>query len=382
MKIIIAPDSFKGTFTAPEAAGLIVEGFRTIFPDADLIPVPVADGGEGTLDALLAGMSGFIVDTEVKNPLGDLRPARFGISGDGNTAIIEMAEAAGLELLEIEERNPLRTTTYGVGELILHAIRRSVSRIIMGVGGSATVDGGCGAAQALGVAFFDISGNPLPVPFQGGFLESIEALDLSDRIIKPETISLQVACDVDNPLTGPFGAARIFGPQKGADPAAVSILERGLEHLCRVIERDTGTSVGAIPGGGAAGGLAGGLAAFLGADLVNGFQLVAGVIGFEEHLKDASLVVTGEGKFDTQTLMGKAPAGVIKTAGARGIPVIVVAGSRGKLDVPTVIPVQRIFTTRGEINSAVEMDLTSHVNALINTAVRAADWCRTHIFKL
>jgi len=382
MKIVIAPDSFKSTFTALEASRLISEGFRTIFPEAELTKIPVADGGEGTLDALIGGLSGSYIDTTVKGPLGVERGARFGIIPEKTTAVVEMAEASGLIHLGRDERNPLLTSTYGTGELIRRAARENVTRILVGAGGSATVDCGCGAAQALGIDFLDDSGQSMETPFKGVHLEAVGAVDVSDRVFEPDSIKLEVACDVNNPLTGPDGAARIYGPQKGADPAAVSVLERGLERVCRVIERDLGLSVGDLPGGGAAGGLAAGLFAFFGAELVNGFHLVAGMTDFEEQLRDASLVVTGEGRIDNQTLQGKAPAGVIGTANKMGLPVIVIAGSLGEFTEMDSLQVKRVFTIIKTNTQTTENETRASGSKMIKTSIHAAEWCRKHIFNI
>lgn len=324
MKIVIAPDSFKGSLTALEAANAIEDGFRRVFPEAEIVKVPMADGGEGTVQSLVDATGGRIVKRIVTGPLGDKVEAQFGILGDGKTAVIEMASASGLPLIPPHKRNPMVTTTYGTGELIKAALDMDCRKFIIGIGGSATNDGGGGMAQALGVKLLDKDGND--IPFGGKGLLKLNRIDISTldpRIAESEIV---VACDVDNPLTGPRGAARVYSPQKGATPEMVEILEKALERFAEVVKRDLGKDVKNIPGAGAAGGLGAGLMAFLNAKLRLGVDIVIEATGLEDKVKGADLVITGEGGIDGQTIYGKTPIGVAKVAKKFGIPVLAVAG--------------------------------------------------------
>jgi glycerate kinase len=326
MRIVIAPDSFKESLTAVEVADLIEEGIRRVFEDADIEKVPIADGGEGTVKAVISSTKGRTKEVEVTGPLGEKVVAEYGIIEDGETAIIEMAAASGLALIkDRSKRNPMITTTYGTGELIKDALGEGVRRIIVGIGGSATVDGGCGMAQALGVGF--INGSGKEIGFGGGALKDLVRIDMSGLDPRIKDVEIIVASDVTNPLLGPQGAARVYGPQKGATPEMVEELERGLETLGAVIAKDIGIDVREMPGGGAAGGLGAGLVAFLGAKIRNGFELIAELCGLEDKIKSADLVVTGEGRMDRQTIKGKAPMGVAKMARKYGVPVIAICGS-------------------------------------------------------
>ena len=324
MKIVIAPDSFKGSLTALEAANAIEEGLKRFFPEAEIIKVPMADGGEGTVQSLVDATGGRIVKRIVTGPLGDKVEAQFGILGDGRTAVIEMASASGLPLVPPDKRNPMVTTTYGTGELIKAALDMGCRKFIIGIGGSATNDGGGGMAQALGVKLLDEEGND--IPFGGGGLLKLDRIDISTldpRIAESEIV---VACDVDNPLTGPRGAARVYSPQKGATPDMVEILDKALEHFAEVVKRDLGRDIKDVPGAGAAGGLGAGLMAFLNARLQLGVDIVIEATGLEGKVKGADLVITGEGGIDSQTIYGKTPIGVAKVAKKFGIPVLAVAG--------------------------------------------------------
>ncbi len=324
VKIVIAPDSFKGSLTALEAANAIEEGLKRFFPEAEIIKVPMADGGEGTVQSLVDATGGRIVKRIVTGPLGDKVEAQFGILGDGRTAVIEMASASGLPLVPPDKRNPMVTTTYGTGELIKAALDMGCRKFIIGIGGSATNDGGGGMAQALGVKLLDEEGND--IPFGGGGLLKLDRIDISTldpRIAESEIV---VACDVDNPLTGPRGAARVYSPQKGATPDMVEILDKALEHFAEVVKRDLGRDIKDVPGAGAAGGLGAGLMAFLNARLQLGVDIVIEATGLEGKVKGADLVITGEGGIDSQTIYGKTPIGVAKVAKKFGIPVLAVAG--------------------------------------------------------
>ncbi|MCD6507748.1 glycerate kinase [Candidatus Poribacteria bacterium] len=324
MRIVIAPDSFKGSLTALEAANAIEEGLKRVFPKAEIVKVPMADGGEGTVQSLVDATGGRIVKKVVTGPLGDKVEAQFGILGDGRTAVIEMASASGLPLVPPDKRNPMVTTTYGTGELIKAALDMGCRRFIIGIGGSATNDGGGGMAQALGVKLLDKDGND--IPFGGGGLLKLDRIDISTldpRIAESEIV---VACDVDNPLTGPRGAARVYSPQKGATPEMVEILDKALERFAEAVKRDLGRDIKDVPGAGAAGGLGAGLMAFLNAKLQLGVDIVIEATGLEEKVKGADLVITGEGGIDSQTVYGKTPIGVAKVAKKFGIPVLAVAG--------------------------------------------------------
>lgn len=324
-KIVVAPDSFKGSLTANEVAISIEEGIKSVFPQCEVLKVPIADGGEGTVDALVAGTGGKIVTVTVAGPL--MRPveARYGIIDEGSTAIIEMAEASGLTLISSEERNPMETTTYGTGELIRDAILRGCRRFLVGIGGSATNDAGTGMLQALGFRFFDEKNRELG---KGGkILDQIARIDSSDVIPELKGCDFIVACDVSNPFYGPQGAAYVYAPQKGADEAMVRDLDAGLKHFAQIIRKFTGKEVCDIPGAGAAGGLGGALLAFVGAELTPGIRMVLKAVNFEEKLNGAELVITGEGRLDSQTTMGKAPQGVLDIALSKGIPVIAIGGA-------------------------------------------------------
>ncbi|GAL19428.1 glycerate kinase [Vibrio maritimus] len=328
MKIIIAPDSYKESLTAMEVAEAIEAGFKKIFTDAEYIKLPMADGGEGTVQSLVDATGGSIVTCNVTGPLGQAVEGFFGLMGDGSTAIIEMAAASGLHLVEPELRNPLVTTTFGTGELVKAALDRGVKHIIVGIGGSATNDGGIGMAQALGAKLLDSNGNPLG--FGGGELSKLASIDLSKLDPRLAEIRLEVACDVDNPLCGPKGASHVFGPQKGATPEMVETLDTNLAHYAGVIKSTNGRDVVDIAGAGAAGGLGAALLGLFDAELRPGIQIVMDAVNLSEVVKDADLVITGEGRIDSQTIHGKTPIGVARTAKQYDIPVIAIAGSTAK----------------------------------------------------
>ncbi|AEH49721.1 glycerate kinase [Parageobacillus thermoglucosidasius] len=325
MKVIIAPDSFKESLSAFAVANAIEKGFRDIFPDAEYVKIPMADGGEGTVQSLVDATNGRMVTTKVTGPLGDRVQAFFGMLGDGKTAVIEMAAASGLHLVPREKRNPLVTTTRGTGELILAALDEGAEHIIVGIGGSATNDGGAGMIQALGGRLLDRYGKEIGPG--GGSLSELADIDLSRLDARLNHVKIEIACDVDNPLTGARGASAVFGPQKGATPEMVATLEQNLQHYADVIERVLGKQVKDIPGAGAAGGLGAGLLAFLHAELKRGVEIVLETVKFHERIQGASLVITGEGRIDGQTVFGKTPIGVAKAAKRHHIPVIALAGS-------------------------------------------------------
>ncbi len=324
MKIVIAPDSFKESLSALEAASAIETGFREIFPDAVYVKVPVADGGEGTVEAMVAATGGRQVVLQATGPLGRPVEAFYGLTGDESTAVIEMAAASGLELVPPAERDPLVATSRGTGELIRAALDAGARRFILGVGGSATNDGGAGMLQALGVELLDAQGAQLAPG--GAALALLSRIDVSGLDPRVEDCVFEVACDVSNPLVGPKGASAIFGPQKGATPQMVEQLDANLRHYAGVIARDLGQEVADIPGAGAGGGIAAAMLVFLKGRLRPGSEIVADAVGLDAVVRDADLVVTGEGRIDSQTVNGKTPIGVARVAGRYGKPVIAIGG--------------------------------------------------------
>lgn len=328
MRIVIAPDSFKGSISALGIAMAMKEGALRIFPDADIAEIPIADGGEGTVEALVDATKGSFLTSVVRGPLGAPVAARWGVLGDGKTAVIEMAAASGLPLLAKEERDPLRASTYGTGQLLMEALDAGMTRVIMGIGGSATNDGGTGFAAALGARFLDASGKELPPG--GAALASLHAVDLSGLDPRLKHISLQVACDVDNPLCGTKGASAVFGPQKGATPVMVEELDRALHQYGTVAANATGRGIMHIAGAGAAGGLGAALLFFTPAALKPGVEIVLEALDFDRLVSTASFVITGEGNTDFQTAFGKAPVGVARAAKKYGIPVFCLSGGLGK----------------------------------------------------
>ena len=327
MKIIVAPNSFKGSLSASQAAAAIARGVREARPEADIIEIPVADGGEGTVEALVSAKKGTYLSVEVEGPLGDPVQATYGLIDDGATGVVELAAASGLTLIPAVKRDPRRTSTYGFGQLLDAVRKQGVTSIIAGIGGSATNDGGAGMAQALGYRLLDAIGRDLPRG--GAALTRLDRIDASGFDLAWRSISVMVASDVTNPLTGPQGASHVYGPQKGADDDAVRQLDQALARLAEVIERDLGKRVADILGAGAAGGAGAGLIAFLDARLVPGAPLVVEASGFDAALPGARLVITGEGRVDAQTAYGKAPGEVAKRAHNAGIPVLLLAGGKG-----------------------------------------------------
>lgn len=327
MRIIVAPDSFKGSVSAVGTANAMEKGIRQVFFDAEVIKFPIADGGEGTVEALATATGGQIIYQNAVGPLGDTVKAFWGIMGDGETAVIEMAAASGLPLVRGGKRDPRVTTTYGTGELIKAALDKGLRKIIIGIGGSATNDGGSGMAQALGARFLDADGRELP--YGGAALVNLERVDISGMDARLRDASIMVACDVDNPLCGPRGASAVYGPQKGAGPETVVQLDAALRHFAGKVRQATGRDVAEYSGAGAAGGLGAGLLSFTNARLRPGVEIVLEAIGFENAVKSAHLVITGEGRTDFQTAFGKAPAGVAKLARKYNVPVLCLAGSLG-----------------------------------------------------
>ena len=326
MRIVVAPNAFKGSLSALEAASAIAEGIRIAAPDADLVLVPIADGGDGTVDALVAAMQGERRRLRVRGPLGNPVEAEYGLIDSGSTAVIEMAKAAGLALVPKEKRDPRITTTYGVGELLQVAYDAGARHFIVGIGGSATNDGGAGMAQALGYHLLDENGLELP---PGGLaVRRLARIHVGGVHANWKEAKLNVACDVTNPLTGPRGASAVYGPQKGATAEMVAELDGALHHFAEIIRRDLGVDVEQLPGAGAAGGLGAGLVAFLGARLQPGAEMVMEALHLDERLTGAQLVITGEGRLDSQTArFGKGPAAVARHAKNAGIPVVAIGGS-------------------------------------------------------
>ena len=324
MKIVIAPDSFKESLTALEVANAIETGFKQIYPDAEYVKVPMADGGEGSVQSLVDATDGEFVKVQVTAPLGNQITGFLGISGDQQTAFIEMAAASGLHLVPLEQRNPLKTTSYGTGELIKKALDLGVKKILLGIGGSATNDGGVGMLQALGVSFKNCNGQE--ISWGGGALSQIDRISTENLDPRLAGVVFEVACDVNNPLCGTTGASAVFGPQKGATPAMVAELDNGLAHFAHQVEQQLGIRIADKPGAGAAGGMGGGLLLLPNAQLKAGVQIIIDATKLAEHIEDADLVITGEGRMDAQSIAGKTPIGVARVAKQFNKPVIAIVG--------------------------------------------------------
>lgn len=328
MKIVVAPDSFKGSVSALGVAAAMERGILQVFPAAEVVKLPIADGGEGTVEALVTATGGQMIVEEVVGPLGTPLKAYWGILGDAETAVIEMAAASGLPLVPVDKRDPRITTTYGTGQLMKAALDKGLRKIIIGIGGSATNDGGTGMAKALGVKFLDGADNELPPG--GKALADLVHIDLTGLDPRLQQASIMVACDVDNPLCGERGASAVYGPQKGATPAMVAELDAALRVYAQVAEAATGKAVTNLPGAGAAGGLGAGLLLFTSAQLRPGVDIVLESAGFPAMVEGADLVITGEGRTDFQTAFGKAPVGVAKVAKQFDVPVVCLAGGLGQ----------------------------------------------------
>ncbi len=324
LKIIIAPDSFKDSISAVKAASSIEAGIKDVSNDFEIEKIPLSDGGDGLVESLVSATGGQIIEKKVMGPLEKKVDAFYGILGDANTAVIEMAAASGLQLVPLEKRNAKRTTTFGTGELILDALNKGCTKLIIGIGGSATNDGGIGMAKALGVSFFDKKGNEL-VAIGGKDLIDLDTIDISKLDSRLNNIKVQAACDVDNPLTGTYGATYVYGPQKGVDTKMLSNLEEGMKNFARVVNKDLCLNVD-FPGAGAGGGFGAGIYAFLGGNLSSGIELVMNAVGFDQKVDDADLVITGEGKLDNQSIFGKVPVGTAKRAKKYQVPVVALAG--------------------------------------------------------
>lgn len=325
MNVLVAIDSFKGSLSARKLVASIEEGIKEVYPTANITKTPIADGGEGTIDSLIEGLNGQLIYKTVKGPLFEDVDAYYGILPDNKTAILEMAISSGLPLVPPSKRNPLHTTTFGVGELIVDALDKGVTEFIVGIGGSATNDGGIGMLNALGYKFLDAQKNELaPI---GQSLSRIQYIDDSSIDERLKNISFLVACDVDNPLCGPRGASHTYGPQKGATDAIVKELDDGLAHYSSIVKNTFNIDKGDLSGAGAAGGLGYGFAALLNGELKPGIDIVFEKLSFEQQLNDIDIIITGEGQIDFQSSMGKALAGVARAAKPKGIPVIALGGS-------------------------------------------------------
>jgi glycerate kinase len=371
MKVVAAPNPFKGSLSAPAAAHAIAEGVRAVWPDAEVVEIPVADGGEGTVEALVAARRGDLLTEQVEGPLGEPVAATFGLIDRGATAVVELAASSGLPLVPIKKRDPRVTSTYGFGQLLEAVRRRGVRRIIAGIGGSATNDGAAGMAQALGFRLLDGGGHELPRG--GAALARLARIDASGVDPGWREVDVEVAVDVTNPLCGPEGASAVYGPQKGATPAVVEELDGALGRFGEIVEHDLGVAVMDLPGAGAAGGAGAGLVAFLGARLSRGAPLVVEAAGLTEALAGAGLVFTGEGRVDAQTAYGKGPAEVAARAAGAGVPVVLLAGGLGpgwervlEAGVSAVVPISE--------GAATVEDLQAEAAALVTRATSRA--CR------
>jgi glycerate kinase len=366
MQILIAPNAFKNSLEADEVALAIKEGLEQSNLKCDVNCFPVGDGGDGTGKLLLNHLGGRIIDFAALDPLGRKITSTFGLIDEGKTAVIEMANASGLRLLRTDELNPLRASTYGTGQLITAALGKGVTKIILCIGGSATVDGGVGILQALGFQFLDGNGKPLAnLPET---LTQLHVIDLSKVDTRIQNCKIVILCDVENVLLGPLGAAAVFGPQKGADPNAVIRLDASLAKLRDVVLRQNGKDIASLKRGGAAGGIAAGLAGLLNAELVNGIDFFLSITNFDSALGNADLVITGEGSIDLQTLQGKGPFGVAKKAREKGIPVI---GIAGKVPLETIEPLNEYFDVISSINNE-PMDLAVALASTEENLIRTA----------
>ena len=376
-KIVVVSDSFKGSLPSKQICEIVSQEVKAFFPACEVVGIPVADGGEGTVDCFLASLTGEKISVEVNGPY--FEPVRAFYGRIGETAIIEMAAAAGLPLVG-ERKNPMKTTTYGVGELMRHALEHGTKRIILALGGSATNDGGCGAAAALGTKFFDAEGNAF-VP-TGGTLSMIARIDNRETEKLLAGVSVTAMCDIDNPMRGPNGASHVFAPQKGASDADVALLDGELTALDRAITRELGAEVALVPGAGAAGAMGAGALAFFGADLKRGIETVLDTVRFEERLSGADFVITGEGRIDAQSLRGKVVIGVARRAKAAGVPVVAIVGDVGD-DIGGVYEagVTAVFSTNqraipvSEAKKRSEQDYRMTVQNIVRLLLAARDFC-------
>ncbi|AGH75292.1 glycerate kinase [Edwardsiella piscicida] len=373
MKVVIAPDSFKESLSAMQVAQAIEQGFREIYPDADYLLLPMADGGEGTVDAMVAATGGRRIAQTVTGPLGQPVAAFFGWLGDGETAVIEMAAASGLHLVPPGQRDPCVTTSYGTGELILAALDRGARRLILGIGGSATNDGGAGMMQALGARLSDAQGRALA--YGGGALGELAQIDLTGVDARLAQTDILVACDVDNPLCGPQGASAVFGPQKGATPAQVHRLDAALHRYGTLLEQVSGRAVLTVAGSGAAGGMGAALCGLLNARLRPGIEIVTEALDLAQAVQGASLVITGEGRIDSQTVHGKTPIGVARVAKAAGVPAIALAGGMAPdYGVVHAHGLDAVFSVLCRVSPLEEALAQAHDNLRVTARNVAAVW--------
>lgn len=355
MKILIAPDSFKGSLSALEVADNIEKGILKVDKDIEIIKVPMADGGEGTLQSLVDSHAGEIIEKEVTGPLGNKINSYFGFLNKSKTGVIEMALASGLPLIPENKLNPMKTTTYGTGELIKAALDRGAEELIIGIGGSATNDAGVGMAQALGAEFKDENGNE--ISFGGGELEKIKTIDISNLDPRLEKVKIRAACDVSNELYGPNGAAYVYGPQKGANQEMVKVLDDNLKHFAEILKEQLGIDIQSVRGSGAAGGLGAGLVAFLNAELESGIEIVLDATSLAKKMKDVDLVITGEGRLDGQTINGKTPIGVARVAKKENIPVIAISAIFGEgIEKVTSSGIDAVFNMLQNLDLSMEKD--------------------------
>lgn len=341
-KAVLIPDSFKGTLSSAQICEIVSGRIKAHYPQCEVVCIPVADGGEGSVDCFLAALGGEKVTETAKNPYFEDMETYYGLLDGGKTAVIEMASCAGLPLVE-DRKDPRKTTTYGAGQLILAAARKGAEKIVVGLGGSSTNDGGCGAAAAAGVKFYNGAGEKF-VP-TGGTLKDIARIDISGLAPEIRKAEIVTMCDIDNPMYGETGAAYIFGPQKGADPEMVKELDAGLVHLSEVLKRDLGKDYSRIPGSGAAGAMGAGMLAFFGSVLQMGIETVLDTVKFDSIISDADMIFTGEGKMDSQSLRGKVVIGVAKRAKKQQVPVTVIAGGAdADIDAAYDMGVTSVFT--------------------------------------
>ena len=376
MKVVIAIDSFKGSLTSTEAGQAIADGILEQFPQSQIELIPIADGGEGMLTVMLNTIGGRIQHLTAHNPCMENIQTSYGISEDGTTAFIEMANISGLPLIRREQQNPMKTTTYGTGEIIRNALEKGCTRFIIGIGGSATNDAGIGMLQALGFEFLDKDRQPLG--FGGEILTKIVSTNRTKVHPKVKNAHFIVACDVQNPFYGPDGAAAIYARQKGADNAMIEELDRGMQSFAQVIQKDTGKDISMVPGSGAAGGMGGGMLAFLDAELRSGADLVLDLCQFNSKIEDADLIITGEGRMDRQSLMGKIPGKILEAGKRKGIPVIAFAGSIADNEILESAGFKGLFATKPDsmpLEEAMKPDIaiqniksalaSAHLEALI-----------------
>ena len=371
MKIVIAPDSFKETLSAFEVASAIESGFQNVFPEAEIIKIPIADGGEGTVDAMVRATNGSFEFSEVEGPMGDNTRAKWGMLGNSKTAVIEIAEACGLHLVSANKRNPMAASSYGVGQLVIAALDKGAKKIIIGLGGSSTNDGGYGFLRAIGVQFLDSKGNELNGHFETlSLLSNINLSHIDKRIMNT---SIEIACDVDNPLLGHQGATRVFAAQKGASNKMIEELESIMTHYFEVISGQFKSQARDQPGFGAAGGLGFGISAFSNSELKSGISIVLETLNFNQYLLDADLVITGEGRIDSQSERGKAPIGVINCANQLNCRVLVIAGS---VDDPKVFNQKfNVTNSYGIVNEkfSIEKAFEDPYGCLKNVSQKAAE---------